>query len=149
MEMSKIYVEFCEKLFALGVITSPNYPGNYPNTLEKTETIQVEQGLILLLQFNAFDIEKPDFDYNYDTSEYDLPYCYDHLTITDGDGTTLMEKSSGSTIPANITSSSNIVKLVFITGQWNSGQGLVPVPVYWTRTGWRLSWSAVTPGECQ
>ena len=108
------------------MVTSPNYPNNYPNYLEKTETIQVEKGLIISLQFTAFDIEWCD-------STCD----YDHLTITDGDGTTLMEKSCGTTIPADIRSTSNIVKLVFSTGS------------KFTRSGWSVSWSAVTPGECQ
>ena len=115
----------------------------------------MEQGLILTLQFTAFDIESH-FTCN-----------YDHLTITDGDGTTLMEKSCGSanwnniviggeniesslsgygyggygqnigSLPPNITSTSNIVKLVFSTDNWN------------TRSGWSISWMAVTPGECQ
>ena len=125
---------------ATGNVTSPNYPDNYPNSVRKTETIQVEQGLILSLQFTAFDIQA------------DSTCDYDHLTITDGDGTTLMERSCGSTsdgniligdqsigssLPANITSTSNIVKLVFSTSSST------------TRPGWSISWMAVTPGECQ
>ena len=120
-------------------MTSPNYPDNYPISLLKTEWIEVEQGLIVTLQFTAFDIESSST-------------CgYDHLTITDGDGTALMEKSCGSTsggvfvggqsigntLPADITSTSNIVKLVFKTDSSS------------TRPGWSVSWSAVTPGECQ
>merc|ERR1712025_1562392 len=103
------------------------------------------EGLILSLHFTAFDIEDGDEDSD----------CYDHLTITDGtitirnetirnetirtiiDGPTLMEKSCGNSLPANITSTTNIVKLVFKTDY--SG----------TRPGWSVSWSAVTPGECQ
>ena len=112
-------------ILATGVVTSPNYPDNYPNSLLKTEWIEVEQGLILTLQFTAFDIESHSS-------------CnYDHLTITDGDGTTLMEKSCGNSLPADITSTSNIVKLVFKTD--NAG----------TRSGWSVSWSAVIPGESQ
>ena len=110
---------------ATGNVTSPNYPDNYPNSVRKTETIQVEQGLILSLQFIAFDIES--------SSTCDD----DHLTITDGDGTTLMEKSCGTTLPADIISTSNTVKLVFITDSSDE------------RPGWSVSWSAVTPGECQ
>ena len=87
--------------------------------------IQVEQGLILSLQFTAFDTEPCS------------NLCCDHLTITDGDGTILMEKSCGITLPADITSTSNIVKLVFSTDSSA------------TRSGWSVSWSAVTPGECQ
>ena len=87
----------------------------------------MEQGLILSLQFTAFDID----------SSYS-GYCHDHLTITDGDGTTLMEKSCGTTLPADIRSTSNIVKLVFSTDYYDA-----------ENSGWSVSWSAVTPGECQ
>ena len=136
------------------MVTSPNHPGYYPNSLEVTETIQVEQGLIISLQFTAFDIEPCGSN------------CVcDHLTITDGDGTILMEKSCGSSsngsniltkgqkshvggiviggesigssLPPAIRSRSNLVNLVFRT------DGSV------TRSGWSVSWSAVTPGECQ
>ena len=116
------------------MVTSPNHPGNYPHNLEKTETIQVEQGLIISLQFDAFRIE------------YSSTCRYDHLTITDGDGTTLMEKSCGSTsdgnvvigsqsigssLPPAIKSRSNTIKLVFTTDDWG------------TNTGWSVSWRAV------
>ena len=128
-----------ETLFT-GVVTSPNFPGNYPYNLEKTETIQVEQGQILSLRFTAFAIEPHS------------TCIFDHLTITDGDGTTLMEKSCGtvsdgniliggqsigSSLPAAILSTSNVVNLVFTT---DGGD---------TRSGWSVSWIAVTPGECQ
>ena len=133
-------------LFSTGEVTSPNYPNNYPNFLEKTQTIRVEEGLILSLLFTAFDIDT--------CSNCDSSCRSDHLTITDGDGTTLMEKSCGSlsigdyvvivggqsigsSLPAAITSTSNIVKLVFITNRQH------------TRSGWSVSWIAVTPGECQ
>ena len=103
----------------------------------------MEEGLIISLQFTAFDIQGNSNG-----------YCYrrEHLTITDGDGTTLMEKSCGTTsegnvligdqsigssLPDNIMSTSNIVKLVFSTSSLTS------------RSGWSISWMAVTPGECQ
>ena len=85
--------------------------------------IEVEQGLILSLTFSAFDI-------------HSSGSCNDHLTIMDGDGTTLMEKSCGSSLPANITSITSIVKLMFITNG------------YGTETGWALNWTALTPGGC-
>ena len=130
------------------MITSPNYPGYYPNDLKKTETIQVEQGLVISLKFDAFNIQTG-FQYDYDTNEtdYDSPTCnWDHLTITDGDGTTLMEKSCGgssfaviviggqsigSSLPTAITSRSNTIKLVFTT----DGS--------YSMSGWRVSWRAV------
>ena len=112
-------------LLTEGVVTSPNYPDNYPNNFERTYTIQVAEGLIISLQFSAFDIE------SHSTCDYD------HLTITDGDGTTLMEKSCGYSLPAAITSRSNMIKVVFST----DGSA--------TESGFSLSWTAVTPGECQ
>ena len=135
---------FIPILLAIGIVTSPNYPDKYPNFLLKIETIQVEQGLIISLQFTAFDIDNA-----CDTNELTCP-C-DYLTITDGDGTTLMENSCGSTssdiyvggqsigstLPANITSTSNIVMLKFVTD----------AATYSTYSGWSVSWSAVTPGE--
>ena len=84
--------------------------------------IQVEEGLILSLQFTAFDIE------SHSTCDYD------HLTITDGDGTTLMEKSCGSSLPAAITSRTNSVTLIFSTDD------------SYAKTGWSVNWTAVTPG---
>ena len=114
-----------KKKIVTGVVTSPNYPDNYPNDLQRTETIQVEEGLILSLEFNAFNVE------------YGSTCDYDHLTITDGDGTTLMEKTCGSSLPNAITSITNSVKLLFITD--DSG----------AYSGWSVNWAAVTPGECQ
>ena len=75
------------------------------------------------LQFTAFDIESH------------VTCRFDHLTIMDGDGTPLMEKSCGSSLPADITSRTNIVKLVFST------DGAT------TKTGWSVHWTAVTPGQ--
>ena len=103
-----------------GVVSSPNYPGNYPHNLRKTEIIDVEEGLVVAIQFTAFDV------YSYE--------CYDHVTIKNGDGTTLMEKTCGSSLPAAVTSSSNIVEIYFYTN-WAT-----------TKSGWRLTWRAVTPG---
>ena len=108
-----------------GVFTSPNHPGHYPNNFKKTETIQVEQGMVVSLDFTAFNIE------------YHRTCRYDHLTVMDGDGTTLMEKSCGTSLPANIRSRSNIVKLSFGT------DGSV------TKSGWSVRWTAVASGECQ
>ena len=105
-----------------GVVTSPDFPGDYPNDLEKTYTIKVEEELAVFLEFTAFNVE------------YSSTCRYDHLTITDGDGTILMRKRCGTILPNKLTSRSNIVKLKFHT---DASGG---------RAGWSLSWSAVTPG---
>ena len=101
---------------------SPNYPNNYPNGLQQTNTIEVEEGLIIEMQFTAFDVESNS------TCEYD------HVTIKNGNGTTLMEKTCGSSLPANVTSTSNIVEIYFHT------DGQV------SYSGWRFTWRALTPG---
>ena len=93
--------------------------------------------MALSLEFTAFDIE------------YDSDCDYDHLTITEGNGAILMEKSCGSegnfviggekvnsTLPPNVWSRSNKVNFEFVT---DSGG---------TRPGWNVSWRAVTPGKC-
>ena len=99
--------------------------------------------MLLLLQFTAFDLYFPNVaNYN--------GHAFDHLTIMDGDGTTLMERSSGpniygsifvgdkmidSSLPVPIRSQSNIVNLFFSSDfSW---------------LGWSLSWSAVTSGNLQ
>merc|ERR1711971_381042 len=116
-----------------GVVTSPNYPHRYPPNLYKSETIRAEQGLVLVLEFTAFETN-----------------CYsDHLTIEDGDGTTLVDRQCGRygqthcdfngqiqcnpTLPPVVRSRSNMVHLHFRT---NSNIEF---------SGWRLNWKAVTP----
>ena len=107
-----------------GVITSPNHPAHYPSNLEKTEQVVVESGKILRLEFAHFDVESKD----------DGTCPYDYVTIKNGDGNTLMEKTCGSSLPAAITSTSNTVEIHFHT------DGSV------SKSGWRLTWRAVTPG---
>ena len=75
--------------------------------------------MIVSLQFTAFRIE------------YQSTCRYDALTITDRDGTILMEKSCGLEVPALILSRSNIVDLYFKT------DGSV------TMSGWSVTWRAV------
>ena len=59
---------------------------------------------------------------------------YDWLTMTDGDGTTLMGKTCGTSLPNNITSATNVVEMEFRTDGGTS------------REGWSLSWRALVPG---
>jgi len=120
-----------------GFVTSPNHPRNYPNLLTDTRTIEVEQGKIIKLTFDAFYVE------------YSSTCRWDHLTIVDGDGTTLLEKSCGdmhrgkvviggrkfSSLP-DIRSRSNMVKLHFKT------DGSI------TMAGWRVRWFAIDRSRC-
>ena len=108
-----------------GVVTSTNFPNNYPNNHKKTQTIRVGEGFIMRLKFTAFDVE----------SHSDCRY--DHLVIKDGDGTTLMEKMCGTTLPTDIVSKSNIVKLHFTTDRDT------------TKPGWSVTWTARKPGNLE
>ena len=121
-------------ILTTGEVTSKNYLNNYPNSIDTTETIEVNEGLVVAITFSAFDVD------------YHSTCSYDYLTIKDGDGTTLMGKKCGSSLvdpshdtyallPVNLTSKSNIVKLHFSTSY--SG----------TKTGWSANWIAVMPGE--
>ena len=107
---------------AEGVLSSPNYPRKYPNNHKKTETIRGGPGTVLVLEFTAFDVESH------------ASCRFDYLKIRDGDGTTLMGKTCGSSLPAKIISKTNIVKLDFKTN--HKGR----------KTGWRVIWRAVTIG---
>ena len=77
------------------------------------------------MQFTAFDVQWPDA---WSTCSWD------HVTIKNGNGTTLMEKTCGSSLPAAVTSTSNIVEIYFHTDSGGS------------KSGWKLTWRAVTPG---
>ena len=110
------------KLFVKGVVSSANYPGSYPNNVRKLDIIEVEEGLVVAIEFTAFDVE------------FHSTCSYDHVTIKNGDGTTLMEKTCGGSLPAAVSSTSNRVEIYFYT----DGTG--------SNSGWRLTWRAVTPG---
>ena len=106
------------------MITSPNHPAHYPINLDKTEQILVESGKILRLEFTHFAVESKD----------DGTCPYDYVTIKNGDGNTLMEKTCGLSLPAAITSTSNTVEIHFHTDHDVS------------KSGWKLTWRAVTQG---
>jgi len=111
----------CKSVLAEGVVTSPNFPNDYPNMWAKTESITTAWGLVLRLEFTAFNIED------------EISCRYDNLTIVDGDGTILMDNECGGALPAVYMSRTNHVDLVFETDETE------------TRSGWSVKWSAVTP----
>ena len=159
-----------KKIPATGIITSPNYPRTYPKNLNKTDMLRVQEGMFVSLHITAFDIEATYGTNRYENEfygeemEYDLYRCPDHLTIADDDGTIFMggwgDGMGGRwdgcgfvdvTLPIDITSTSNTVKLVFRTDNYDQSQDLDDHYgiLYGKHSGWRVSWSAVTPGECQ
>jgi len=105
-----------------GELKSPNYPSSYPNKFDKTENIVVAEGKTVLIKFTAFDVESHSS-------------CrYDYVGIIDGDSTVLLNKTCGTTIPAEIHSKTNWVKVIFHTDHSE------------TRSGWKLTWSLTSTG---
>ena len=100
-----------------GVVTSPNYPCNYPKNLNRTTTITAKEGMVVELEFTAFKT-----DLGRDT-----------LTILDNDRTVLSNKRSGDCLPPKMWSRTNVVHLQFVTDR------------YITRTGWSANWASVAP----
>ena len=128
----------CEKLFATGNVSTPNWPDElYPDNVDITEIIEVASGMTLRLEFTSFDV------WACGQTPVDTCAC-DFVKITDGDGTTLMDKSCGWSavdpshwaffMPPSVTSRSNRVEVFFRTNANGA------------RIGWSLSWSAMPPG---
>ena len=95
------------KFSLAGFITSPKQPGSYPNNLNKTDIVTVEEGMILSLEFIFFDVHE------YASSPD--PCSRDHLTVVDGDGTILLPKTCGTSLPTSFRSRSNLVNIIFFT----------------------------------
>ena len=74
--------------------------------------------MVVILQFIAFKTEA----------------CCDYLTITDGDGTTLMGKTKGSSLPATVVSRTNLVDIRFRSDSSK------------TAVGWNISWTTEAAG---
>ena len=99
------------------MVTSPNYPCNYPNKLNRTTTITAKEGMVVELEFTAFNTESGD----------------DTLTILDNDGTNLLQEISGYCLPPKMWSRTNVVHIQFVTDE------------YVTSTGWSANWTSVAP----
>ncbi|XP_057373421.1 calcium-activated chloride channel regulator 4-like [Daphnia carinata] len=85
-----------------GLLTSPNYPGAYPNNYNCQWTIQLPRGSKISLTFSHFDVESP----------FDFVEVYDGSSTS---GTRLLEHT-GSTLPsAPVSSSSNEMVVRFVT----------------------------------
>ena len=101
-------------------MTSPFFPGNYPDNFCQIRTIEVPEGNFINIKFTHFDIETSDDG--------------DYVQITDGDGTFLghfgarHQLEMGNTT-FNVSSYTETVHVLFHTDR--SG----------ARSGWRLEWS--------
>ena len=125
-----LLLQFCFNKFPLhvlippspGVLQSPGFPSNYPNNLDTTDTIEGPEGSILRLTFTHFNIES------------DFSCRYDYIRIDEWNGSSLLGKSCGTSLPPALHSSGSAVRVIFHTDRTR------------TRSGWSLSWAALTPG---
>ena len=84
-----------------------------------TTTITAKEGMVVELEFTAFNTEPGD----------------DTLTILDNDGTVLSKERSGDCLPPKMWSRTNVVHLQFVTDDYEYG----------TSTGWSANWTSVAP----
>ncbi|XP_072033776.1 uncharacterized protein [Amphiura filiformis] len=113
-----------------GVITSPQYPSNYPDLADCDWTIQGTQGSYITLMFTDFDVEPANSQ----------GLCsYDELKVTEGalDNDPVLGSLCGSEIPSLVTSSGNTMGLHF-----TSGNTIVS-------TGFRAVYSIIQPVATQ
>jgi cubilin len=103
-----------------GSLQSDNHPQTYPNGQHKTYTITAPAGKVVEVEFDYFVLEAHD------------NCAYDYLMAKDGDGSVLMKKKCGKTKPAQFTSKTNKVTIIFHTDSSV------------TATGFKLSWKAVS-----
>ena len=119
-----------------GDATSPNYPEDYPDNVEKINTIQVENEKRVLLEFTDLAV--------WVCGGVDTCSC-DHVNVTDETGAALMNKTCGYSNrkpkeklyfkPPVIKSKSNTVRIFF------HSDGL------YTRNGWSLKWISISAGQ--
>merc|ERR1739848_95443 len=109
-----------------GVITSPNYPKDYPVKRDINYTIETLQGSIIQLTFEAFDLEA--------ARTTGRGGCYDSLRIIDSDNEILGTYCETVTItPFNSTS--NSLTVIFTSDEST------------TRPGFRASWRRIEMKE--
>ena len=102
------------------LVTSPGYPSNYPDNQDKTFPIKVAAGQVIEILFTDFNLE---------------PHAsceYDHVTVLDGDGSTLLAKTCGTNKPGKITSKTNVANIKFKSDTSVNNKGF------------RAEWKAVT-----
>jgi len=110
-----------------GVLKSPNYPNSYPNDHDSTQTVEVAEGKTIRYVWTNFHTEG--WSPNRGPGGPGGPY--DYVEIVDEDGTILMSKKYGSSLPPDYpgASNTNIMHVKFHT----DGDT--------TRPGWRLEWN--------
>ena len=98
------------------VLQSPNYPKNYPSSVDRNYTLEVTEGSNMWIQFTDFKTEQ----------------CCDYVTIlSPQDGTVLLERFSGNRLPKPIRTPSHQALVIFRSDD------------SYRRQGWRLKWQQI------
>ena len=103
------------------LITSPNYPDNYPNDQNSVTEMSVADGELVQITFTDFSLE-------------DSRGCvYDYVRIVDGNGEELLPRTCGDhkDISAPILSKTKTASLTFVSDHSEA------------RSGFRAEWRAV------
>ena len=98
-----INMMYCQGIVQDQVVTSPNYPSNYPNYQDKESRVTVATGSVVELTFTNFDLE----------NSRNGVCIYDWVQVVDGDNSVLMEQKCGTTAPAKVTSKTNVMVVKF------------------------------------
>ncbi|XP_063003684.1 cubilin [Elgaria multicarinata webbii] len=109
---------------ASGVLTSPNYPNNYPNRMTCIYRIHVENNKQIALHFTNFSLE----------SGATCPSDYVELRDGGYETSPLLGKFCGSLLPPVIISHSNQLWIKFVSD------------VYFTSTGFSAYWDGTSTG---
>lgn len=108
-----------------GVITSPNYPRNYPHNTQCIWVLRGTPGRKVTLTFTNFDVEA------HGTCSYD----YIELRQGDNANASLINKYCGSNLPPSVTSFGNSLYIKFRSDISTSG------------TGFRAEYTTATAGR--
>ena len=92
-------------------ISSPNFPENYPIGAYLYYVLEAPKGRKIDILFKYFDIR------------FEQRCTNDWVVILDSDGSDLLQRSCGDTIPAPITSRTNQATLVFFSNTFSTRQG--------------------------
>ncbi|KAG7527098.1 cubilin [Solea senegalensis] len=89
-----------------GTITSPGHPTSYPHGANCTWYISALPGNLVRLSFDSFNLEY------HDNCNYDYVEVYDNGTVQTG---TKIGRYCGRSVPPSITSTDNLLTLLFVT----------------------------------
>ena len=127
--LKKMYCDSSNK----NLVTSPNYPKNYPASQNKEYPIKAATDHVIEIVFSDFVLEAK------------TDCSADWVQVVDGDGTELLKKSCGTTKPVKITSKTNSVKIKFrsdstyhykgFRAEWKAVKKVAAVDGVWSAWG--------------